>query len=338
MKKAVIKSFLPLALAALLGMAGCGSGSTGTTGSDNSAATEESANAETASTENGSLSGEDRLAKSSEIAVSLDEIPDYDGDAWIVLNDNVPFFSDEEKTTDVFEEYSDLDELGRCGTAYANICQELMPTEKRGDISEIHPTGWQSSRYDFVDGESLYNRCHLIAHELAGENANEKNLITGTRYFNIDGMQDFENMVTDYVKETGNHVLYRVTPLFEGDDLVARGAVMEAYSVEDEGDGICYCVYAYNVQPGVTIDYATGDNWLASDSSGTADSSGTTNFSETSASDTEGTYILNTNSMKFHRPDCEGVSEISERNKQEYTGSRSDLIAQGYSPCGTCNP
>ncbi len=267
MKKTVVKSLLPLVLAALIGMAGCGSGDAGNSASDSSNTANESANEETVSTESGTVSGEDRLAKSSEIAVSLDEIPDYDGDAWITLNDNVPFFSDEEKTTDVFEEYSDLDELGRCGTAYANICQELMPTEKRGDISEIHPTGWHSSRYDFVDGESLYNRCHLIAHELAGENANEKNLITGTRYFNVDGMQDFENMVTDYLKETCNHVLYRVTPLFEGDDLVARGAVMEAYSVEDEGDGICYCVYAYNVQPGVDIDYATGDNWLANDNS-----------------------------------------------------------------------
>ncbi len=263
LKKPVMKLLLPLILAALIGMAGCGSSSAGSSASNNSGTTEESANSETGSTENGKVSGEDRLAMSSEIAVSLDKIPVYSGDPWVVINGNVPFFSDEEKTTDVFEEYSDLDELGRCGTAYANICQELMPTEKRGDISEIHPTGWHSSRYDFVDGESLYNRCHLIAHELAGEDANEKNLITGTRYFNVDGMQDFENMVADYVKETGNHVLYRVTPLFDGNDLVARGAVMEAYSVEDEGDGICYCVYAYNVQPGIEIDYATGDNRLA---------------------------------------------------------------------------
>ncbi len=311
-KTFALKFFLPIILSALIGLAGCGSGGTSASESESTAASE---------TDNSNAS--DRLATASEIAVSLDEIPDYCGDPWIEINGNVPFFSDEEKTTDVFEEYSDLDALGRCGTAYANICRELMPTEQRGDISEVHPTGWQSSRYDFVDGESLYNRCHLIAHELAGEDANEKNLITGTRYFNVDGMQDFENMVTDYVKETGNHVLYRVTPLFEGDDLVARGAVMEAYSVEDEGDGICYCVYCYNVQPGIEIDYATGDNWLAG---------------EEAKTDAEGTYILNTNSMKFHRPDCEGVSDISEQNKQEYTGSRSALIEQGYTPCGNCNP
>ncbi len=200
-------------------------------------------------------------------SITLADIPPYSGEPAVEVNDNQPFFTEDEITTEVFETYSNLDALGRCGTAYANICRELMPTEARGDIHEIHPTGWHSSRYDFIDGESLYNRCHLIAHELAGEDANEKNLITGTRYFNVDGMQPYENAVADYVYETNGHVLYRVTPLFDGDNLVADGVLMEAYSVEDGGRGICYCVFCYNVQPGIIIDYATGDNWLESDAS-----------------------------------------------------------------------
>ncbi len=250
--------------------------------------------------------------------VTLADIPSYSGEPWVIINDNTPYFTEEEKTTEVFELYSPLDSLGRCGTAYANVCRELMPTEARGDISEIHPTGWHSSFYDFVEGEALYNRCHLIAHELAGENANELNLITGTSYFNRDGMNSFEDMTADYIYETDNHVLYRVTPMFDGDNLLASGALMEAWSVEDEGEGICFCVFCYNVEPGVGIDYATGDNWL--------------DVGEIY------TYILNTNSLKFHLADCPGVEDISEHNRQEYTGSREDLIAQGYSPCGTCNP
>ena len=165
----------------------------------------------------------------------------------------MPGFTEEDLTLEAFEFYSELDGLGRCGTAYANICQELMPTEKREDIGRVKPTGWQSVQYGNVDGRSLYNRCHLIGFQLAGENANEKNLITGTRYMNVDGMLPFENMVADYVKETGNHVLYRVTPVFEG---------AEPMSVEDGGEGVYFNVYAYNVQPGIGIDYATGDNWL----------------------------------------------------------------------------
>ncbi|MCD7950261.1 MAG: DNA/RNA non-specific endonuclease [Erysipelotrichaceae bacterium] len=197
-----------------------------------------------------------------ETVIDLDSIPDYDEDPYVEINDNIPYFTDDEITTEVFEEYSELDSLGRCGVAYANICQELMPTEKRQSIGMIKPTGWQIAKYDFIDGKYLYNRCHLIGFQLAGENANEKNLITGTRYMNVDGMLPFENMVADYVKETDNHVLYRVTPLFEGDNLVASGVEMEAYSVEDDGEGICFNVYVYNVQPGVIIDYATGDNEL----------------------------------------------------------------------------
>ncbi len=192
--------------------------------------------------------------------IDLDSIPDYVENPYIEINDNIPYFTDVEITTDVFEEYSELDSLGRCGVAYANICRELMPTEKRQSIGMIKPTGWQISKYDFIDGQYLYNRCHLIGFQLAGENANEKNLITGTRYMNVDGMLPFENMVADYVEETDNHVLYRVTPIFDGGNLVASGVEMEAYSVEDDGEGICFNVYVYNVQPGVVIDYATGDN------------------------------------------------------------------------------
>ena len=194
---------------------------------------------------------------------SPEEIPAFSGDAYVAINGNVPFFVEEEYTTESYEYYSDLDELGRCGVTMACIGIDIMPTEDRGEIGSVKPTGWQSVKYDIVDGKYLYNRCHLIGFQLAGENANKKNLITGTRYLNIEGMLPFENMVADYVKETENHVLYRVTPIFEGENLVASGVVMEGWSVEDEGDGVCFCVFAYNAQPGITIDYATGDSRLA---------------------------------------------------------------------------
>lgn len=192
--------------------------------------------------------------------VSIEELPDYSGDPYVVLNDNWPEFDAEDLTVEPFETYSRLDYLGRCGTAYANICLEIMPTEPRGDIGQVKPSGWQTVKYDCVDGKYLYNRCHLIGYQLAGENANERNLITGTRYMNVEGMLPFENMVAGYVEETGNHVLYRVTPVFEGTNLLASGVKLEAFSVEDEGEGICFNVYVYNVQPGITIDYATGES------------------------------------------------------------------------------
>ena len=195
--------------------------------------------------------------------VSLDEIPEYRGEPYVEINGNRPDFSQEDRNTEAFEAYSSLDSLGRCGTAFANVGQELMPRGERENISQIHPTGWQHVEYDFVDGESLYNRCHLIAHQLTGENANERNLITGTRYMNTEGMLPFEEMVGDYLREEDGHVLYRVTPVFEGSDLVARGVEMEGYSVEDQGESVSFHIFAYNVQPGVEIDYATGDNWLA---------------------------------------------------------------------------
>ncbi len=192
---------------------------------------------------------------------SLEQIPEYFGEPYVVLQDNQPDFGLEDLTLEPFEIYSELDALGRCGVAYANICLDIMPTEPRGEIGQVKPTGWHTVKYDCVDGKYLYNRCHLIGYQLAGENANWQNLITGTRYLNVVGMLPFENMVDDYVEETENHVLYRVTPVFDGGNLVASGVQMEAFSVEDEGEGICFNVYVYNVQPGVVIDYATGDSW-----------------------------------------------------------------------------
>ena len=190
-------------------------------------------------------------------------IPEYSGYAYIEVNNNRPFFEKEEVTTEAFEVYSELDEYGRCGTSYANVCQELMPTEERGEIGMIRPSGWHTVKYpEVIEDLYLYNRCHLLGYQLTGENANEKNLITGTRYMNIDGMLPFENEVAEYVHETNNHVLYRVTPIFEGNNLVADGVLMEAYSVEDSGKGVQFCVFVYNVQPGLEIDYKTGDSML----------------------------------------------------------------------------
>ena len=195
---------------------------------------------------------------------SLSSVGAYSGKAYVSVNGNTPYFTADELTSTSFELYSNLDSLGRCGTVYASIGKDLMPTEERGSIGMVKPTGWHTVRYDdLVDGKYLYNRCHLIGFQLTGENANTSNLITGTRYLNIEGMLPFENMVADYVKETGNHVMYRVTPIFEGNNLLASGVLMEGYSVEDNGAGICYCVYAYNVQPGIEIDYATGESKLA---------------------------------------------------------------------------
>ncbi len=194
-------------------------------------------------------------------AMAVEDIPAYSGEPYVVLQDNRPNFELEDLTLEPFETYSELDYLGRCGVAYANVCLDIMPTEPRGDIGQVKPSGWQTVKYDCVDGKYLYNRCHLIGYQLAGENANKQNLITGTRYMNVEGMLPFENMVDGYVEETENHVLYRVTPVFEGENLLASGVQLEAFSVEDEGEGLCFNVYVYNVQPGVVIDYATGDSW-----------------------------------------------------------------------------
>lgn len=306
------------------------------------------------------------LTASASKPASLDSLPAYSGSPFAVINNNIPYFTDEDQTEVSYEYYSELDKLGRCGTAAACVGTDLMPTEKRTAINRVKPSGWHTVKYDCVDGKYLYNRCHLIGYQLSGENANEKNLITGTRYMNTEGMLPFENMVADYVKETGNHVLYRVTPIFEGSDLVSRGVEMEAYSVEDDGEGICFNVFVYNVQPDISIDYSTGNssytgvytsttsNSASNDASNTASNSAyntASNAAGTSESktgkgspeadsvtDKTVTYIMNTNTKKFHYPSCSSVKQMSESNKETFSGSRDELINGGYEPCKNCNP
>ena len=290
---------------------------------------------------------------------SLEDIPAWSGEPYVAVDGNQPDFPEEDMTSVSFETYSELDTLGRCGVAYANVGQDLMPAEERGNIGAVKPTGWHTVKYDFVDGKYLYNRCHLIGYQLTGENANEKNLITGTRYLNIEGMLPFENMVADYVKETDQHVMYRVTPVFEGDNLLAAGVLMEGKSVEDNGEGVLFCVFAYNVQPGVSIDYATGESFadgtIVNDTSAQEEIKQSTSTSvqqeetqqsadtsvsqqETSQSEETQTYVLNTNTHKFHKPGCYSVEKIKPENYAEFTGTREEAIAYGYDPCKNCNP
>ncbi len=255
-------------------------------------------------------------------AFKVSDVPAYDKDPYCVVNGNVPFFTANQLTADSYEFYSPLDSLGRCGTVVASIGRDLMPTSDRGNISSVRPTGWHSVSYPTLGIDSLYNRSHLIAFQLTGENANRENLISGTRYMNQTVMTQFENMVADYIKETGNHVMYRVTPVFTGNNLIADGVLMEAWSVEDEGEGVCFCVYLYNVQPGILIDYATGESELV----GIELPEGSPN------------YILNTNSKKFHKPTCSNAETISDKNRKESYETREELIAQGYSSAGCCKP
>ena len=262
---------------------------------------------------------------------SVDGIPDYSGSPYVSLNNNIPEFKPNEIVRVSYEQYSALDSLGRCGVTIACVGKDIMPTEDRESISSVKPSGWINKQYDtsLVDGGYLYNRCHLIGFQLTGENANKQNLITGTRYMNVDGMLPFENMVADYVKETGNHVMYRVTPIFVGNNLVASGVKMEACSVEDSGDGIYFNVFVYNVQPGIVIDYKTGDNALSGEA--LPDSgSGSTDSGE------EKDYVLNTNTKKIHNPDCSSATSMNPSNKQEYRGYISDLWNLGYTSCGIC--
>ena len=292
---------------------GSGYGSSAQNGSQSSGA---------ANKNDGQSSG---TGSNSQVSVSLDSIPEYSGEPYVVVNNNVPFFSQEDLKAASFESYGDLDSLGRCTVAYSMVGTETMPTEARGNIGQVKPTGWHAVKYDNVDGKYLYNRCHLIGYQLTAENANVNNLITGTRYLNVQGMLPFENLTADYIKETGNHVLYRVTPIFEGDNLVASGVLMEGESAEDEGEAVQFCVYVYNVQPGIIIDYATGDSRL-DDGTG----SGSQSQRET--------YVLNTNSKTFHKMDCASVGKIKDSNKQTFVGTREEAIKNGYSPCKSCNP
>ena len=264
-------------------------------------------------------------------ADTVEDVPEYTGEPYVEINDNQPEFEEYELTIVPFEEYSKLDELGRCGEAEACVGEETMPTEERESISSVEPTGWENEKYDNVDGGYVYNRCHLIGFQLTGENANEENLITGTRYMNTEGMLPFENMIADYIHETDNHVLYRVTPVF--------GVQMEAESVEDDGAGICFNVYVYNVQPQITINYATGENWESSESENGQSVQGSDSPSQENKSQSEEqTYIINENTDKFHDPDCSSVDDIKEKNKREFTGTRDELIEDGYEPCGICKP
>ena len=253
------------------------------------------------------------------------QIVQSDSEAYGILNGNKPEF-DTVTYSEAFEEYGELDDLGRCTQCFANIGLELMPDEERGAIGSVKPTGWQSAKYDCVDGKYLYNRCHLIGYQLTAENANEKNLITGTRFLNVEGMLPFENAVADYVRDTSNHVLYRVTPDFQGSELVARGVQIEAYSVEDNGEGICFNVYCYNIQPDIEIDYLTGESKYIG------------NEEQETVSGEKQNYVVNISTKKFHKEDCDSLKNIKEQNKKAYYGYRDNLISNGYSPCGQCNP
>lgn len=272
-----------------------------------------------------SCNGLDKRDDSTAEFYALEEVPENPGEPYVEIDNNEPDFSEDELTTESYEEYSKLDSLGRCGTAQACVGTDLMPTEKRGKIGQIKPTGWHTVKYDNVDGMYLYNRCHLIGYQLSGENSNEKNLITGTRYFNVEGMLQFENMVADYVRESDNHVMYRVTPVFEEDNLVASGVQMEAKSVEDNGEGVSFNVFVYNMQPGIEIDYETGASSEKADVKEEPEKNGET-------------YIINKNTHKFHRAECQSVKDMKPKNKKEYVGSRDELVQQGYEPCTRCNP
>lgn len=258
---------------------------------------------------------------------------DYTGEPYVEVNNNITFFTEEEKSsTEIFEIYSELDSLGRCGVAYASICKELMPTEERGAIGNVKPTGWHTVKYnDIIDGNYLYNRCHLIGFQLAGENANKLNLITGTRYLNVIGMLPFENMVDDFVDLYDARVLYRVTPVYTGDNLVADGVLMEAYGVSGN-ETLEFNIFCFNVQPGIEIDYATGNSW---ESGNVPIEKEDTDIELTG---TEATFIINTKTNKFHKENCGSVKTISEENKEVYIGIADELIIEGYEPCGKCHP
>ncbi|MEA4922970.1 MAG: DNA/RNA non-specific endonuclease [Eubacteriaceae bacterium] len=264
---------------------------------------------------------------------TIEDIPAFSDSPYVEIDNNEPDFSKVQLTTKSYESYSEIDSLGRCGTAEACVGRGTMPTDKRGSIGMIKPAGWHTIKYDSVDGKYLYNRCHLIGYQLTGENANEENLITGTRYMNVDGMLPFENEVADYVESTGNHVMYRVTPVYEKNDLLASGVQMEAESVEDKGEGVSFNIYAYNEQPGITIDHATGDSRGSGRISSSAEES-----SNVGPSDAKGTYVVNLNTKKFHKPSCYSVKTMSDSNKKTYKGKKQSLIDNGYEPCKNCDP
>ncbi len=256
---------------------------------------------------------------------TISDIPEFCDEPYVIINNNTPNFTKEEITTDCYEYYSPLDSLGRCGYAMACVGTKTMPTKERGEIGMIKPTGWHTVKYDNIDGKYLYNRCHLIGYQLTGENANKSNLITGTRYLNMQGMLPFENLIAEYIEQTDNHVLYRVTPIFEGDNLLAKGVQMEGFSVEDNGAEICFNVFAYNAQPDISIDYATGESYLSDNVK-----------NDTPKEDTVTTYIINKNTKKFHLTECSSVANIKPQNKKSSDKTRQELEKLGYSPCESC--
>ena len=295
-----------------------------------------------------------------------DSIPAFDGVTYdIMINNNVPYFTDEEMQSsyDLFS-LSEMDSLGRCGTAMAVLSKDTLATTERGSIGMIKPSGWRTVRYDdIVDGKYLYNRAHLLMFAVTdgssgGRTNVEENLITGTRYFNADtdhGMLHYEDILLDYIESSSNHVLYRVTPVFEGNNLVAKGVLMEAKSMEDNGNDIQFCIFIYNEQPGITIDHSNGDSHvqteeelnelIVNDNSAYAPNgietpvvSQTTGTNNRTQETTNATYVLNTNSKKIHRPDCSSVKSMNESNKQETNESIADLEAQGYTTCQRCDP
>ncbi len=267
-------------------------------------------------------------------------IPAYSGSAYVAINNNIPFFSSADMTTTAYENYSPLDSLGRCGVAMSCIGQELMPTEPRGSIGMVKPSGWHLVKYQGVEGKYLYNRCHLIGYQLTAENANERNLVTGTRYMNVQGMEPLENRTASYIKSTGNHVIYRSTPIFIGLNLVCSGVLMEGKSVEDNGAGLTFCVFAYNLQPGITINYADGSSsgpeFIETQATPKVTVPKATNNNPTPQPSSS--YVLNKNTHKFHYPSCSSVSKMAEKNKVYFNGTRDQVISQGYSPCNRCNP
>ena len=284
---------------------------------------------------------------------TLNNLPEYSGAPYVALQQNKPTFTAEQQKATAFEQYSELDALGRCGPAFACVGKELMPTKERGAIGAVKPSGWQIAKYDFVDGKYLYNRCHLIGYQLTGENANVKNLITGTRALNVEGMLPFENTVADYVKSTGNHVLYRATPIFRGANLVASGVTIEALSVEDGGTGVCFYVYCYNAQPGVEINYQNGTSRAAAvidaqsrppkSNNGSGLAGGQSNSlasgqSESSAQNLVGSLVVNTSTKKIHRPSCSAIKDTKPQNKKTVTKTCAQLEAEGYAPCRLCRP
>ena len=374
-KTRVASAFATLLLAFALAFSGFGCASTAapddtSTGGNTPAASQPQDNGEV-----------DNATDSARATIA--DIPAYSGALCININGGVPGFTAQDEARGAFMQFSELDFEGRCGEAFARIDTDTVSNDKRGDISSVHPSGWVQRKYSFVDDGMLYNRCHLIAHQLCGEDANERNLITGTRTFNVVGMLYYEELVGDYVRATGNHVLYRVTPMFAANDLVARGVQMEAKSIEDNGEAVQFNVFVYNVEPGVAIDYVTGESQesantpaVASKGEGTittaaaaraaqaagesgasssfagnageSSSAGASSFGSGStsanASDTASSsaeqhdYILNVKNKKFHLPTCSAVNDIAAANRQDFTGTRDELIAKGYSPCGICKP